>query len=151
MSSFHGKHYYSLDPKGRIVIPAPLREVIFSLYNNSKLYITNAAFDKCLQLFPAEEWGKLQEKVRSLPKSDEAVKYFMRRVIASATECEMDKQGRILVPYELRSDAGIASDIVIVGLLDKIELWDKASWDAISVPDKVDTKALSAALAGYGI
>jgi MraZ protein len=151
MTSFHGKYYYSLDPKGRIVIPAPLREVILSTYNNSKLYITNADFDKCLQVYPVDEWAKLQDKVRSLPKSDEAVKYFMRRVIASATECELDKQGRILIPYELRVDAGIASDIVMVGLLDKIELWDKSSWDAVTNPEKVDAKAFSATLAGYGL
>jgi MraZ protein len=151
MTSFHGKYYYSLDPKGRIVIPAPLREVILSTYNNSKLYITNADFDKCLQVYPVDEWAKLQDKVRSLPKSDEAVKYFMRRVIASATECELDKQGRILIPYELRVDAGITSDIVMVGLLDKIELWDKSAWDAVTNPEKVDAKAFSATLAGYGL
>ena len=151
MASFSGKYYYSLDPKGRIVIPAPLREVIFSTYNNSKLYITNADFDKCLQVYPLEEWAKLQEKVRSLPRSDEAVKYFMRRVIASAVECEMDKQGRILIPYELRIDASITSDIVMVGLLDRIELWDKASWEAVTDPQKIDAKSFSATLAGYGL
>lgn len=151
MTSFLGKYYYSLDPKGRVVIPAPLRDVIVTTYNNSKLYITNAGFDKCLEVYPLEEWAKLQEKVRSLPKSDEAVKYYMRRVIASATECELDKQGRIMVPYELRADAGIASEIVIVGQIDRIELWDKAAWDAVTNPEKVDAKAFSATLAGYGL
>lgn len=151
MTSFLGKYYYSLDPKGRVVIPAPLRDVIVTTYNNSKLYITNADFDKCLQVYPLEEWAKLQEKVRSLPKSDEAVKYYMRRVIASASECELDKQGRIMVPYELRADAGITSDIVIAGLSDRIELWDKTAWDAVSDPEKVDIKAYSKTLAGYGL
>jgi MraZ protein len=151
MTSFLGKYYYSLDPKGRVVIPAPLRDVIVTTYNNSKLYITNADFDKCLQVYPLEEWAKLQEKVRSLPKTDDAVKYYMRRVIASASECELDKQGRIMVPYELRADAGITSEIVIAGLSDRIELWDKAAWDAVSDPDKIDKKAYSNTLAGYGL
>ncbi len=151
MSSFLGKFYYTLDPKGRIIIPAPLRDVIFKKYNNSKLYITNAAFDKCLHIYPLDEWAKLEEKIRSLPKMEEAVNYFLRRVIASALECEVDKQGRILVPYEHRQDAGINGEVVIVGQLDKIELWDKAEWNAVTDPQKVDAKAFKSTLAGYGL
>ena len=151
MISFLGKFYYTLDPKGRIIIPAPLRDVIFKKYNNSKLYITNAAFDKCLHIYPLDEWAKLEEKIRSLPKMEEAVNYFLRRVIASALECEVDKQGRILVPYEHRQDAGINGEVVIVGQLDKIELWDKAEWNAVTDPQKVDAKAFKSTLAGYGL
>ncbi|HEX8947328.1 MAG TPA: division/cell wall cluster transcriptional repressor MraZ [Dissulfurispiraceae bacterium] len=151
MSSFLGKFYYTLDPKGRIIIPAPLRDVIFKKYNNSKLYITNAAFDKCLHIYPLDEWAKLEEKIRSLPKMEEAVNYFLRRVIASALECEVDKQGRVLVPYEHRQDAGINGEVVIVGQLDKIELWDKAEWNAVTDPQKVDAKAFKSTLAGYGL
>ncbi len=151
MTSFLGKYYYTLDPKGRIIIPAPLREIISKKYNNSKLYTTNAVFDKCLHIYPLEEWNKLEEKIRSMPKMEEAVKYFLRRVIASATECEMDKQGRILIPYEHRQDAGINSDVVIVGQLDKIEIWDKGSWSDVTDPKKVDAKAYESVLAGYGL
>lgn len=151
MTSFHGKYYYTLDPKGRIIIPAPLREIISKKYNDSKLYITNAAFDKCLHIYPLDEWNRLEEKIRSMPKMEEAVKYFLRRVIASAVECEMDKQGRILVPYEHRQDAGISTDVVIVGQLDKIEIWDKALWSTVTDPQKVDAKAYESVLAGYGL
>ncbi|MCC6346917.1 MAG: division/cell wall cluster transcriptional repressor MraZ, partial [Nitrospirales bacterium] len=134
MTSFHGKYYYTLDPKGRIIIPAPLREIIAKKYDNSKLYITNAAFDKCLHLYPPEEWNRLEEKIRSMPKMDTAVQYYLRRVVASALEGEIDKQGRILIPYEHRQDAGIGSDVVIVGQLEKIEIWDRAAWDAVTDP-----------------
>ncbi|MCL4536384.1 MAG: division/cell wall cluster transcriptional repressor MraZ [Nitrospirae bacterium] len=151
MTSFLGKYYYNLDPKGRIIIPAPLRDIIFKKYNNSKLYITNAAFDKCLHIYPLEEWNKLEEKIRSMPKMEEAVKYFLRRVIASAIECEMDKQGRILIPYEHRQDAGINTEVVMVGQLDKIEIWDKSSWNEVTDPKKVDAKAYESVLAGYGL
>jgi MraZ protein len=151
MTSFLGKYYYTLDPKGRIIIPAPLRDVIFKRYSNSKLYITNAAFDKCLHIYPLEEWNRLEEKIRAMPKMEEAVKYFLRRVIASAVDCEIDKQGRILIPYEHRQDAGIKNEVVIVGQLEKIELWDRVSWDEVTDPKKVDAKAYESVLAGYGL
>lgn len=151
MASFLGKYYYTLDPKGRIIIPAPLRDIIFKKYNNSKLYITNAAFDKCLHIYPLEEWSKLEEKIKSMPKMEEAVNYFLRRVIASVVECDIDKQGRILIPYEHRQDAGINSEAVIVGQLEKIEIWDRAEWDSVTDPKKVDARAYKSILAGYGL
>lgn len=151
MSSFYGKYYYTLDAKGRIIVPAPLRDVIFKAYDNPKLYITGAPFDKCLDVYPLAEWSNLVEKLKKLPKTEEAVKYFLRRVIAPAIECEIDKQGRILVPYEHRQDAGINSDVVIVGLLDRVQLWDRIEWDAVTDPKKIDAKAYEAALTGYGL
>ena len=151
MSSFLGKYYYSLDPKGRIIIPAPLRDIIFKKYNNSKLYITNAAFDKCLHVYPLEEWNRMEEKIKTLPKMEEAVKYYLRRVVASVLECEIDKQGRVLIPLSHREDAGIHGEVVIVGQLDKIEIWDKGEWNAVTDPSKVDAKTFEKALAGYGL
>lgn len=151
MTSFLGRYYYTLDPKGRVVIPAPLRDILSKKYNDSKLYITNAAFDKCLLIYPLDEWNRLEEKIRSVTRMHDAVKYFMRRVVASAMECDLDKQGRILIPYELRRDAEITSDIVIVGQVEKIELWDKAEWDAMNDPKNVDTKAFQAVLSEYGL
>lgn len=150
MTSFLGKYYYTLDPKGRIIIPAPLREIIQSKYNNSKLYITNAPFDKCLHIYPLEEWSRLEEKIRSMPTMEDAVQYLLKRVVASAMECGLDKQGRILIPYEHRQDAGITGETVIVGQLNKIEIWDKAEWDAVTDPKNVDAKTFKTTLTGYG-
>ncbi len=150
MASFLGKFYYTLDPKGRLIVPAPLRDVM-AQYSDTRIYITNAPFDKCLHIYPLEEWNRLEEKIRALPKTDSAVKFYLRRVVASAEECGMDKQGRLMVPYELRQDAGISGDVVIVGQLDKIEIWDRAEWDAVTDPGKIDAKAYEATLAGYGL
>ncbi len=148
--AFSGKYYYTIDPKGRIIVPAPFREIISSNYN-PKLFITNAAFDSCLQIFPQEEWNRLEEKVRQLPGMLEEVRYFKRRVIASAQEVELDKQGRILVPASLREDAGLNSDIVIVGQIEKIELWDRKSWDLVVDPSKIDRRAAEEKLAAFGL
>jgi len=151
MISFIGKYYHNLDQKGRVILPASLREVLTNKYSSGKLYLTNAPFDKALHLYPLEEWLKLEEKIRELPKSDEAVMYFLRRVIASALPCELDKQGRILIPYEHRQDAGINSEVVIVGQIERIEIWDKITWDSITDPSKVDIKRIQDGLAKYGL
>ncbi|RPI37150.1 MAG: division/cell wall cluster transcriptional repressor MraZ [Nitrospiraceae bacterium] len=150
MPAFSGKYYYSVDPKGRVIIPSPFREIISTNYS-TKLYITNDLFDKCLHIYPQEEWIKLEEKVRPLPKTQEEVKFFMRRVIASAQEIELDKQGRILIPAAHREDAGLNADIVIVGQIDKIELWDRKEWDAVSDPSRLDKKVVAEKLAAYGL
>ncbi|MBI5409014.1 MAG: division/cell wall cluster transcriptional repressor MraZ [Nitrospirae bacterium] len=150
MSSFTGKYYYTVDPKGRIIIPSPLRKIIFDNYN-TKLFVANALFDRCLLIYPQEEWNKLEEKVRSLPKMDKDIKLFNRKVIASATECEIDNQGRVLIPAALREDAGINGDIVIVGQIEKIELWNRKEWDAAIDPSAVNQEATEGKLAGYGL
>jgi len=151
MPSFTGTYYYTLDPKGRVILPAPLREVVFAKYNNPKLFITNAPFDKCLHLYPLSEWNVLEEKLRDKPKTDRSIQFFMRRVFASAVECELDKHGRLMVPYELRQNAFSGDDVVIVGLMDKIEIWDKARWDDMIDPEKIDVDSYMKSLAGHGI
>jgi len=148
--AFSGKYYYTLDPKGRIIVPAPFREIISSNYN-PKLYIVNAAFDTCLLIYPQEEWNRLEEKVRQLPRMQEEVRFFMRRVIASAQEVELDKQGRILIPATLREDAGLGSDIVVVGQIEKIELWDRKEWDLVVDPANINRRDAEEKLAAYGL
>jgi len=150
MPAFSGKYYYTIDPRGRIIIPAPFREIISSTYN-PKLYIVNAAFDQCLHLYPQEEWIRLEEKVRQLPRMQEEVRFFMRRVIASAQEVELDKQGRVLIPAAHREDAGLHSDIVIVGQIEKMELWDRKEWDIVVDPARIDRKAAEEKLASFGL
>ncbi len=150
MPAFSGKYYYTVDPKGRIIIPAPFREIITSNYS-TKLFITNAPFDKCLYIYPMEEWNKLQEQVRTKPRSDEAIRFFLRRVVASAIEMEMDKQGRILVPAALREDANLNSNVVMAGQIERIELWDRNEWDVLFDPEKADRRSIEDKLASYGL
>lgn len=150
MSAFTGKYYYTVDPKGRIIIPSPLRKILSDHYN-AKLFVTNALFDRCLLIYPQEEWSKLEEKVRSLPKMDRDIKLFNRRVIASAMECEIDRQGRILIPASFREDADINGDIVIVGQVEKIELWNRKEWVSAVDLSGVNQDAVENKLAGYGL
>lgn len=150
MPAFSGRYYYALDPKGRVMIPAPFRTILVS-NSNTKLYITNAAFDKCLNLYPLDEWQKFEEKVMALPRMKESVMWLLRRVVASAQECEMDKHGRVLIPVSHRSDANINGEIVIVGQIDKIELWNREEWESVTDPSRIDRKAFEEELASLGI
>ena len=147
--AFSGKYYYTVDPKGRIIIPAPFRDIITSNYS-TKLYITNAPVDQCLRIYPAEEWNRLHDKVRTKPSSDKHMKFFLRRVIGSAVETDIDKQGRVLVPVALREDANINSNVVIVGQVDRIELWDRDEWDKLVDLSQIDRESMEEGLAALG-
>jgi len=151
MKGFTGKHYKSLDAKGRIIIPAPFREILSSKDHSSTLIITNDVFDKCLCAYPVDEWQKLVEKASSLPQTNDAVKYYMRRVIGSAVECEIDKQGRLLLPPALRTDAGLNSEVVLIGLGNRIEIWDKEKHSDVTDPEKVDKEGYKLELNRLGI
>ncbi len=148
--AFSGKYYYTVDLKGRIIIPAPFREIISSHYS-TKLFITNAPLDQSLCIYPSEEWSRLNERVRSKPSSDKHVQFFLRRVVASAIETELDKQGRLLIPASLREDAKIGSDIVIVGQVDRIDIWDRAVWDDLVDLSRIDRESMQAGLAALGL
>ena len=150
MPAFSGKYYNSVDLKGRIIVPAPFREIVSSNYS-SKLFVTNAPFDRCLYIYPLEEWNRLHEQVRTKPRSDEAIRFFLRRVIASAVEVGLDKQGRILIPVALREDANINTNVVLAGQIERIELWDRNEWDTLFDPARVDRKSIEDKLTSYGL
>lgn len=151
MQGFSGKYYYTVDPKGRIMIPAPFRSTILNSYGSKLLFITNAALDNCLHIYPVTEWQNFVDRVRALPQMKESVRWLKRRVIASAHECELDRQGRILIPASHRADASINGEAVVVGQIDKIELWHKDEWEAVVDPASIDRKAFEEDLAGLGL
>lgn len=116
-----------MDEKGRVLIPAKLRDVLASRYSGS-LILTN--FDTCIAAYPRQEWMILQEKVRSLPSMDVDVINFARYFFANAEECELDKSGRILIPLKLRKFANLNGEVILVGVMNKIELWSKDEWES---------------------
>jgi MraZ protein len=132
------------------MVPAPFRETIASNFG-PKLYVTTAAFDRCIHIYPMEEWQRLQEKIAALPQMDDAVSYFKRRVIAGAHPVELDRQGRILLPVSHREDMGVKGEAVVVGMIQVIEVWDRATWDGVMDPSKVDAAAFKRALSGFGL
>ncbi len=125
---FRGSFEHSVDSKGRVSVPSRFREIIAERYEG-KLVLT-MDFDKCIMAYPLEEWERVEEKLRSLPQSQKEVKDYMRYVYSNASECELDKQGRILIPPMLRESARISKAVIVVGMLNKMEIWDKSAWDA---------------------
>ncbi len=152
MAGFYGRHNLRVDEKGRIVIPAQFRDVIKSAYGN-KIYITCAVSDECLQIFPDMEWEALMRKVSTLPRSNEAVKYFMRKVIGSACESEFDRHGRVVIPPILREETSITvnGEVVLTGLSDRIEMWERQKWEKIFRPVNGEIKQYETELASLGI
>ena len=87
-------------------------------------------YDRCLTVYPLEEWERLEEKIKTLSLMKQEVKDFRRFLLSSATECELDKQGRILIPPAHREHAAIAKNVMLVGIIEKIEIWDVKTWEA---------------------
>ncbi len=125
---FRGSYEHTVDAKGRVSVPSKFREIIADRYDGS--LVLTMDFDQCLTVYPLEEWEKLEEKIRTLPMMKQEVKDFMRYVFSTATECELDKQGRILIPPVHRDRAGISKNVILVGIMTKIEIWDAKAWEA---------------------
>ncbi len=125
---FRGSFEHSVDSKGRVSVPSKFRDIIADRYDGRLVMAMD--FDRCLTVYPLEEWEKLEEKIKTLPMMKKEVKDFMRFFFSSATECELDKQGRILIPPTHRERAGITKNVMLVGIIDKIEIWDAEAWEA---------------------
>jgi len=121
----HSEH--SLDPKGRLNIPARFRDVLREQYSSEELIVTH--WDKCLRAYPVAEWEAVEEKLLTRGENPPGFDKFVRYVIAGVNECPVDKQGRILLPPTLRTGMGIEKDVAVVGMLRHFEIWDKNVWD----------------------
>jgi len=125
---FRGRFEHTVDSKGRVSIPSRFRDIITDRYDGK--LILSMDYDRCLTVYPLEEWEKLEEKIKTLPMMKQEVKDFRRFLLSSAIESEIDKQGRLLIPPAHRDHAGISKNVVLVGIIDKIEIWDVEAWEA---------------------
>jgi len=144
---FIGHHSHSLDGKGRVSIPAEFREVMSERYDERLVLMKY--YDRCLVAYPMEEWQKLDAKISTLPASDPAVIKYLRNFYSSAKVCVLDKQGRVLVPPVLKAYAGLKGETIIIGLSNRMELWNARTWREEN-PEE-DYTELRSAMAGYGI
>lgn len=123
---FRGRSQHTLDDKGRLAIPARFKDTL-KLKEESCLVVTNN--NNCLWAFAKDDWRIIEDKVANLPLMDNAVNTFRRYFISGAHECYL-KQGRILIPPDLREVAGLSKDVVLVGELKHFSIWDKERWEA---------------------
>ena len=125
---FRGRYEHTIDQKGRTSIPSRFRELLSSKYSDDRLIVTSFV-DPCLIAYPVAEWQAFEEKVRALPRFDPKVMQLKRVLISGATECPIDRNGRILIPPVLREFADLKREIVWAGMVDYIEIWAKDGWD----------------------
>lgn len=128
---FMGTYEHSIDTKGRVIIPAKFRETL------GDSFVVTLGLDGCLFVYPEGEWEDFVKQLRELPGSKEARK-LQRYFMAGAAPCDVDKQGRVLIPSSLREKAGLEKDIVFVGVMSKIEIWSKERWDENDDFENVD-------------
>lgn len=119
---FMGEFQHSVDAKGRLIIPAKLRDGL------GERFIATKGLDKCLFVFPQAEFESLSQKLRGLGMGTSAARAFNRLFFSGAVECELDPQGRILLPANLREYACIEKDCVIVGVENRVEIWAQERW-----------------------
>ena len=139
---FIGEYQHSLDSKNRIIVPSKLRDEL-----GTKFVITKG-LDGCLFAFSQEEWLNFETKLKSLPLSDKNARNFVRFFLAGATECEIDKQGRFLIPMNLREAASLEKEAVIIGVGTRLEIWNKSIWDAKDAEISVDEIAQNMTMLG---
>ena len=120
---FRGLHDHTIDAKGRISLPVRFRELL-SGQGDERLIITTA-IDSCLVAYPVSEWQSFEERLAKLPQFDPNVLKLKRIYVAAATECTIDKQGRVMIPPELREYAELQKDVIFAGMVKNIELWSK--------------------------
>lgn len=123
---FMGEFQHAVDAKGRLIMPAKLREGL------GERFIATKGLENCLFVFPLKEWETFGEKLRSLPMASGAARAFTRLFFSGATECELDPQGRILLPANLRQYAGLEKEVVVVGVSNRVEIWSQERWEEYS-------------------
>lgn len=129
---FMGEYSHTIDTKGRLIVPSKFRELL------GDEFVLTKGLDGCLSIYPMEEWKVFEEKLKALPLTNKNARTFSRFFVAGATQCELDKQGRILVPATLREFASLEKDVVLTGNITRIEIWSKAKWSENSDYDDMD-------------
>ena len=121
---FMGEYNHTVDPKGRLIIPAKFREQL------GDEFVVTKGLDGCLFVYPAEEWHNIEEKFRNISMTSKDARKFSRFFFAGAAAVELDKQGRILLPPVLREYAQLEGEAHIIGMDTNLEIWNTELWNA---------------------
>ena len=140
-----GEYNHTIDAKGRLIIPSKFRDSL------GDEFVVTKGLDGCLFVYDNKEWSAFEEKLKSLPLTNKDARQFVRFFLAGATLAEVDKQGRILVPANLREFAGLEKEVVLVGVASRVEIWSKTRWEDAASYDDVEEIAEHMAELGLGI
>src|SRR3989344_3226029 len=141
---FIGEYCVSMDPKGRIAVPAKFRLEL-------KAAVITRGLDKSLFIYPKTEWEKIAAKLAALPLGTANSRAFVRLMLAGAFDLEFDKQGRVLVPDYLRKFAGLTKKVVVAGLYNRMEVWDSDTWNSYKDETEKESTNIAEALGALGV
>jgi MraZ protein len=142
---FLGEFSHALDDKGRLTIPAKFRDGLAG-----GLVITRG-IDHCLAVYPRQVWDHLAERISKLPISQRNARNFSRLMFSGAADFVPDRQGRVLIPQPLRDYAGLDGDAVIIGLHDRLEIWNPENWTALRTEVEENPESIAEQLQELGI
>ncbi|MFS1513480.1 division/cell wall cluster transcriptional repressor MraZ [Chengkuizengella sp. SCS-71B] len=120
---FMGEYQHNIDEKGRVIVPSKFRDAL------GPTFIITRGLDQCLFIYPSEEWAVLEKKLKALPLMKSDARAFTRFFFSGATECELDKQGRVNIPNNLKSHAKLEKESIFIGVSNRIEIWNKEVWE----------------------
>ena len=140
-----GEYEHSIDAKGRLIMPSKLKEDI------GEKFVITKGLDGCLFVYSIKEWQNFEEKLRAFPLTNKDARALMRFFLAGAMECEIDKQGRFLIPSNLREFAGLEKEVVVIGVLNKIEIWSKDKWLKYSEEENNSADEIAEKMSNLGI
>lgn len=120
---FMGEYRHNIDTKGRIIIPARFRDEL------GEHFIVTRGLDGCLRTYTMEQWDAVFEQLKKLPSTKKETRMYIHMLTSKASDCEVDSQGRILIPSVLLQEASIEKECAIVGVADHVEIWSKQRWD----------------------
>ena len=140
-----GEYEHSLDVKGRLIMPAKLRE------DMGEKFIITKGLDGCLFGFSQTEWSNFEEKLKTLPLTNKNARDFVRFFLSGAIECEIDKQGRFLIASNLREYASMEKDVVIIGVGTRLEIWNRDKWKAYNSDENISADEIAENMTMLGI
>ncbi len=146
MSYFSGEYEATLDAKGRLVLPTKLKSALPSETGGNVVLMRG--FEPCLVLYPHSEWKKIFEKVASLNEFNEEYRNFQRNFLRGNTELELDSNGRFIVPKSMMKHASIEKDVILVGIGNRIELWNPESYEAFLIKDQKEFSQIAQKVLG---
>ena len=142
---FIGEYEHSVDAKGRVIMPVKLREDI------GEKFIVTKGLDGCLFAYSLSEWTNFEEKLKTLPLTNKNARDFVRFFLSGAVECEIDKQGRFLIPNNLRTYATLEKEIIIIGVGTRIEIWNREEWKKYSSYENISADDIAENMTMLGI
>jgi MraZ protein len=145
---FRGRFYHTIDPKGRLSIPAKFREALEDHGERRLVVVPN---EHCLEVHPMREWRQIEDRVQALPQMNPDVQKFNRLYISRAVEAGLDGQGRIQIPPEYRNQAGLVKEVMLVGELSRFEIWDRERFEHYERTNQGELPALFEKISSRGV